>query len=455
MANRYLSGNFAPVTEERTEFDLPVSGTIPDFLDGRYLRNGPNPVTPPDPSTYHWFTGEGMVHGIRIRDGRAEWYRNRWVRAGAVPAALGEDDPGGPGTPGADFADNTNVIGLGGRTFALVEAGAKPVEMNDELATVGRWDFGGGLRFGYTAHPKVDPLTGHLHAANYFWANPGAIEYVVVSADGAVLHVEDVAVPGSPMVHDVSITENHVVLYDMCVTFDQQSAFAGSSFPYSWNPDYGCRLGVITKDRSRRSAPLWFEVDPCYVFHAMNSFERIDERGHTVIVVDAVRHDRVFDRNPLAPDESVPTLWRWELNLSTGTVRGDQIDDTPAEFPRIDERRVGLRYRYGFSVGMGIKGDSGAISFDGARLNRHDMVTGQVESHVAGTHKAVGEAVFIPSSENAAELQGYLMSIAYDMDTDRSELRIISAEDISGDPVARIHLPVRVPFGFHGNWVPS
>src|SRR5512145_656814 len=104
-----LDGNFGPVTEEVTVTDLAVTGTIPPELAGRLVRIGPNPMTPPDPATYHWFTGDGMVHGVRLRDGRAEWYRNRWVRG--------------------DDVVNTHVIGIGGRTFALVEAGNRPVEL--------------------------------------------------------------------------------------------------------------------------------------------------------------------------------------------------------------------------------------------------------------------------------------------------------------------------------------
>ena len=89
--NRYLEGAYAPVHEELTAHDLPVTGTLPPELDGRYLRNGPNPFADPDPASYHWFTGDGMVHGLRLRDGKAEWYRNRWIRSTAVSAALGEE----------------------------------------------------------------------------------------------------------------------------------------------------------------------------------------------------------------------------------------------------------------------------------------------------------------------------------------------------------------------------
>jgi carotenoid cleavage dioxygenase len=84
LTNPYLLGNYAPVGSEETVTELSVTGTLPSTLSGRYLRNGPNPITPPDPATYHWFTGDGMVHGIRIEDGEARWYRNRWVRSADV-----------------------------------------------------------------------------------------------------------------------------------------------------------------------------------------------------------------------------------------------------------------------------------------------------------------------------------------------------------------------------------
>ena len=88
--NPYLNGNYAPVREEITAVDLDVTGTIPSYLDGRYLRIGPNPIGDPDPARYHWFLGAGMAHGLRLRDGKAHWYRNRWVRSADVSRKLGE-----------------------------------------------------------------------------------------------------------------------------------------------------------------------------------------------------------------------------------------------------------------------------------------------------------------------------------------------------------------------------
>jgi len=159
-ANRYLAGNYGPVRDELTATDLPVTGALPDFLDGRYLRNGPNPVVDPDPATYHWFTGTGMVHGVRIEDGRARWYRNRYVRSAATARALGEEPRPGPTNDGFDFSANTHVIGHDGRTFAIVEGGGHPYELTDELETIGPCNFDGTLKGAYTAHPLREPATG-------------------------------------------------------------------------------------------------------------------------------------------------------------------------------------------------------------------------------------------------------------------------------------------------------
>ena len=110
--NLYLSGNFAPVREEVTAFDLPVEGALPPELRGLYVRNGANPKTG---HSEHWFLGHGMVHGVRIEDGRAAWYRNRYVR---TPFFDEPDVPRISSTGEADYtrsAANTHVLAHAGR----------------------------------------------------------------------------------------------------------------------------------------------------------------------------------------------------------------------------------------------------------------------------------------------------------------------------------------------------
>ena len=141
----YLSGNYAPVREEVTAYDLPVDGQVPAELSGRLIRVGPNPIAPvEDPVNHNWLTGTGMLHGVRLRDGKAEWYRNRFVRGTDVLAALGEPALPGP-TRGFDAAKNTHVLKIGKGTFALTEAGCLPMLLSCDLMTEARSDFGGTM----------------------------------------------------------------------------------------------------------------------------------------------------------------------------------------------------------------------------------------------------------------------------------------------------------------------
>jgi carotenoid cleavage dioxygenase len=441
VTNPYLLGNYAPVHEERTLLDLPVTGHLPVELDGRYLRNGPNPVTPPEPSTYHWFGGDGMVHGIRLRDGRADWYRNRFVRSAAVAAALGEQWHPGPVHADMDFAPNTNVIVHAGRTLALVEAGARPYELTGELETVGPTDLGGTLPGGYTAHPKRDPVSGELHAISYFWGWGNRVQYSVVGADGRVRKTVDVEVGGPISVHDMSLTERYAVIYDLPVVFDMDAAMGGAGFPYRWDPDYRARVGLLARDAEDGTAVEWFDVEPCYVFHPLNAYDDGDQ-----VVLDVVRHPRMFATHLLGPDEGKPTLDRWTVDVGAGKLREERLDDRGQEFPRVDERVVARRHRFGYTVG-------GGDGYPGALL-KHDLDQGTTEAREMGD-VIPGEAVFVPRAAGAGEDDGWLLTLAYDPARDASDLVVLDARDVRGEPHAVVHLPCRVPFGFHGNWVPE
>ena len=448
--NPYLSGNLAPIATEHTAVDLPVTGELPEELDGRYVRNGPNPLGAIDAASYHWFTGDGMVHGLSLRGGRAEWYRNRWVRSTKVSELLGE--PPAPGERQFFDTANTNVIGHAGRTFALVEAGARPVELTDELETVCHSDFDGTLPYGFTAHPKRDPDTGELFAVNYYWGRPELLEYVVVGVDGRVRRRVDVPVPGNPMVHDCSLTERFVALYDLPVTFSLDALTSGMPFPYVWDEHYGARVGLLPREGDA-SDVRWFEVDPCYVFHPLNAHDVVGDDGAVErVVLDVVRHPRMFASDRRGPNEGTPTLWRWTLDLGSGRAREEQLDDLPLEFPRVDERLVGRAHRYGWAT-VHSGGDAGLT--EPAGLVRYDTTTGAREVVDLGDGREPGEFVFVPRSPDAAEDDGWYLTLVYDRTTDRSELMVLDASAPGEAPVAQVHLPTRVPAGFHGNWIPS
>jgi len=444
VENKWLEGPYAPIEGEVTATELVVEGTLPVELQGRYLRNGPNPVRPVDPATHHWFIGDAMVHGIRLGDGRADWYRARLVRSTAVSELLGEDPAPGERHAGMETA-NTNVIGVGGQTLALVEAGARPVELSYELDTIQHSDLGGGLPNGFVAHPKVDPATGDLHAIAYHWTLPH-LQYIVVGADAQVKQVSPVEVADGPMVHDCSITERWTVVYDLPVIFDLDAAMGGASFPYSWKDGRPARVGLIPLGGSGADV-RWFEVGLCYVFHPVNAHDDGDK-----VVLDVVRYDRMFDAKRLGPDDSAPILWRWTIDTATGTVHEEQLGDQPMEFPRVDERLVGRPHRWGYGSAVSrTELDNGF----GGSLVRIDGKTGDQTVIDMGAGRSAGEWVMVPRHEAAAEDDGWLLSLVHDAETDRSELIVLPAADPADGPVARVLLPNRVPLGFHGNWVPD
>ncbi|HEY1967799.1 MAG TPA: carotenoid oxygenase family protein [Pseudonocardia sp.] len=484
MGNSYLETNFAPVREELTITDLAVTGTIPDHLDGRYLRNGPNPISEVDPATYHWFLGDGMVHGVRLRDGKAQWYRNRWLRSPGVAAALGEPVPGRRGSaPITSLGANTNVIAHAGRTLALVEGGVANYELTDELDTVGPCDFDGTLPGGYTAHPKRDPATGELHAVSYFFGWGNRVRYSVIDPRGRARRTVDIPVTGSPMMHDFSLTEKYVIFYDLPVVFDAAQAVAdipmpralrapaklvlsalvgkvkvpdpvnatlgrsipsNGRMPYRWDPRYPARIGVMPREGGADDV-RWFDVEPCYVFHPLNAYDESDGLTDTV-VLDVVRHPKMFQTDLHGPNEGPPTLDRWTVDLADGKVRESRLDDHPQEFPRVDERLVGRRHRYGYAAGFGPAGRPGA-------LLRHDLATGRTDSCTLGGGREFGEFVMVPSAPDAAEDSGVLIGFTYNTETGRSDLTMLDAQTL--ELVAAVHLPARVPNGFHGNWAPT
>lgn len=447
--NRYLEGVNAPVTEEVTAFDLPVTGSLPVELNGRWLRNGPNPIGDvADPLRHHWFVGDGMVHGVRLREGKAEWYRNRWVRSDHVADHLGEDRPLGPANNGrTGFGPNTNVGGFAGKTWAMVEGGTTPTELTYELATIARSDFGGTLHSGFSAHPKYDPATGELHAMTYCWPDLiDHLQYVVVGPDGRVTKTVDIPVNDMPMVHDISITENWVIVYDLPVTLRMDMLTEGYSIPMGWNPDHPARLGLLPRDATDASAIRWCDVAPCFTFHPLNAYDDTDGN----VVIDFCRYERLFERDLLGPfsADSKPTLDRWTVNPTTRQVREERIDDRAHEFPRHDPR-VGLRpHRYGYTATV----DYTLPQLHGP-ICKTDVTTGQVEEHDFGSGRGGAEPVFVPRNESTAEDDGWIMCLVHDVTNDGAELHVIDAADFSGPAVACITLPQRVPTGFHGNWV--
>lgn len=443
-ASPYVSGNFAPVTEEFTLFDLPVEGELPDELEGRLLRNGPNPAGEIDLANHHWFLGDGMVHGVRIRAGKAEWYRNRFVGSTVIADELARSFPG---QVSARLGPNTNVIGHAGRTYAIVEAGTKPVELTYELETVRTNGFEDSLQNGYTAHPKYDPLTGEMHAICYAPLElVDHIQYVVVGPEGSVTKTLPIHLPSMSMIHDMALTQKYAVVFDLPVAVDVELAMGGSPFPVRWFDEFDARVGLVPRGAASDSEIIWCSVDPCYVFHPLNSFDLPDGK----VVIDVCAYPKLFDRDRNGPiRDSLPKLERWTVDPATRSVKRELIDERGQEFPRVAGQALNVDYRYGYTAYIGEVTTDWAFGM----TIKHDLSNGTSQVHDHGTGRGAAEPVFISRAGGTSEDDGWIMTVVYDANENRSDLVLLDAQDIASRPVATVKLPVRIPHGFHGNWV--
>jgi carotenoid cleavage dioxygenase len=387
---------------------------------------------------------------------------------------------------------NTNVVAHAGKTLALVEGGVANYELTDELDTIGPCDFDGTLAGGYAAHPHRDPHTGELHAVSYSFARGKTVQYSVIDTHGHARRTVDIEVSGSPMMHDFSLTDKYVVIYDLPVTLDPMQLVPTKAprwmqlparlvmqavigrvrvpgpiaamvnrnerqayqLPYAWNPRYPARIGVMPREGGN-SDVRWFDIEPCYVYHPLNAYSEV-RNGSEVLVLDVVRYQRMFDRDRRGPGDTMPTLDRWTINLATGAVSSECRDDRAQEFPRINEALLGSRHRFGYTVGI----EGGFVDSSGKKMStslyKHDYATGSSTVAPLDPELLIGEMSFVPrpngDSATQAEDDGILIGYGYHRGRGEGQLVLLDAQTC--ESVATVHLPQRVPMGFHGNWAP-
>ncbi|MBD0695057.1 carotenoid oxygenase family protein [Streptomyces sp. CBMA123] len=440
----FLTGHYTPVADELTATELTVEGALPPELTGRLVRNSHNPK--PGVTPTHWFKGSGMVHGVRLREGRAEWYRNRWVRTPALDGApyLTENGPDLTASTAG-----THVIEHGGRLLALCEANF-PFELTRDLETVGPFDFDGKLRSAMTAHPKSDPLTGELH---FFGSSPFPpfLTYYRADADGNVTHSAEIPGATASLKHDFAVTRNHVVFVEGTVTFDPAEH---SGIPYSWQDAQPARIGVMPRGPQGAAAVRWFPIEPGNMLHVANAHEDADGR----IVLEGPTVDREgFQLSwnwwvgaPGRGSEPNARSYnrRWIVDLAANRVQELVIDDLPIEFPTLNEDYLGLENRYQYAISF-----PDQDGFGGYGIVKYDRSTGARRVRQVGDARLPSEAVFVPAAGGTREDDGYLLTVVSDLKQDASQLLVLDAAGL--DRIATVHLPRRVTAGIHGSWIPD
>ncbi|MEH6636927.1 MAG: carotenoid oxygenase family protein [Halioglobus sp.] len=431
-------GNYPPVTEEVSETALKVEGSIPPELNGLYVRNGPNAW---QGSTDHFFMGDGMLHGLRLENGQAKWYKNRYVQTPKL-----YQEPGILLKPPelAENQSNVSLIHHGGKLLSLGEAGWGYEIDPTDLSTVGVQNYNNQLQTAMTAHPKIDPDSGVMHFFGYSVFAP-YVTYHQANPAGELIRSVPLDTAGPAMMHDFAMTENYVIFMEMPVTFSMFKAVTMDPFPFGWDDEAVCRMGVLPKSGSAADMQ-WFDVPTCFIFHTMNAYEH-----NGSIVLDAARYDSLWVKG--SGDFNHPAyLSRYTLNLGTGTAAVDRIHEQAMEFPQINRQQWGRNYRYGYSLTTGM--EDGHVAYDGATgLMKFDLQTGEGQHYKLPKGVAPAEPLFVAAQNATSEDDGYILSFIYEPATHTSDLWIFSASDFMAGAIAKVKLPVRVPVGFHGVWV--
>lgn len=461
LARLFLQDNFAPVKEEITASDLPVIGQLPQELSGMFLRVGPNPLFPPV-GIYHWFDGDGMLHGVNIKDGKAS-YRNRYVQTDTLKIEKQEGKAIWPGLLNLPRFDsphgimmknpgNTSVIWHAGKLFALYEAGIPHQIRVPDLETVGVYNFDEKLNCAFTAHPKVDPVTGEMIFFGYSPLTPAYLQYGVVSANGEINRIVPIELPVPVIMHDFAITEHYSIFLDMPLSLELGQLIKGK-IPLAFNRQGKSRIGIIPRHGDNNSI-RWFEVPTCMVYHTVNAYED----GSEIILLAT----RMPSTNLLIPSDDIENgktseneialLYRWSINLKTGAIAEELLDNKVTEFPRINDNLIGRKMRYIYAAELASYASPKAL-LDGVK--KYDLEKGTNESYFFGRGRFGGECVYVPRPNATVEDDGWIITYIHDTITDRSELLVLNAQNITEGPVARVMLPQRVPYGFHCGWVSS
>jgi carotenoid cleavage dioxygenase-like enzyme len=462
FTNPYLEGPYEPVQDEVTADLAVVRGELPTDIDGVYVRNGPNPQFAPL-GRYHYFDGDGMLHAVHFDGGRAT-YRNRYVRTHEF---LTERSEGGalwrgiiesfaknpPGDRRERNAANTDAVFHHGNLLATWYRASKPQALDPiTLDSRGEDDFRGTLTCEVSAHSKVDERTEQMMFFDYGIHAP-YLRYGVVGPSGAVVHFTGIDLPGPRLPHDMAITENYSILMDLPLYNDPAAAAAGR-FKLFFDPTLPSRFAVLPRFGDGVAAQ-WFEANPAYIYHVVNSWEQPAEGGDEIVLVvcRVTKPTPVTDHgHPLAqllaymrPEAQ---LHEYRFNLRTGASTERPLDDVNTEFPAIHQGMTGQKARWSYT--MRLKVDQ-TLLFDA--LMKYDVLTGTNEVHEFGPGNYGSEVVFIPRAGATTEDDGYLSMYCYNSATGRSQVWLYAAQRVSDGPICVLELPVRVPLGFHATWV--
>jgi all-trans-8'-apo-beta-carotenal 15,15'-oxygenase len=454
-----------------------IEGEIPTELNGTLFRNGPGLLDVNGERVQHPFDGDGMICAIAFQNGRAH-FRNRFVK---TEGFLAEQEAGrilyrgvfGTQKAGGWLANafdirikniaNTNVLYWGEKLLALWEA-AQPHRLDpNTLDTIGLEDFDGALSDGapFSAHPRLDP------SSQFDGGNPCLVNFSIkagvsftitiyeLDVQGRIVRQHDHPVPGFAFIHDFAITPNYCIFFQNPVKFNPIPFFAGlrsAGECIQFQPDQPTKIVIIPRDTTVRPKPRILETHSGFVFHHANAFEQ--DGG---IVIDSVCYESLptvepgsdyleTDFDALDPGQ----LWRFRVNLETGSVDRHLLEARCCEFPFIHPAKMGRQHRYIYMAAA--HAPSGNAPHQA--ILKVDVETDERLVQSFAPKGYVSEPIFVPrgsaSELTGAEDEGWLLTMQFDSERERSAIVILDAKDLS--IVARLYLKHHVPYGLHGSF---
>ncbi|WRX08723.1 Carotenoid oxygenase - like 1 [Theobroma cacao] len=463
----YLSGNFAPSPNETPPTkDLPVKGHLPECLNGEFVRVGPNPKFAPV-AAYHWFDGDGMIHGMRIKDGKAT-YVSRFVKTSRIKQ---EEYFGG--SKFMKVGDLKGFFGLLMVNIQKLREKAKVLDLSygygtdvlkvfedGDLQTLGMLDYDKRLAHSFTAHPKVDPVTGEMFTFGYSH-EPPYITYRVISKDGFMHDPVPITISEPIMMHDFAITENYAIFLDLPLYFRPKEMVKEKKMIFSFDASKKARFGVLPRYAKDDLLIRWFELPNCFIFHNANAWEEEDEIVLITCRLENPDLDLVSGEVKEKLDDFNNELYEMRFNMKTGLASQKQLSVSAVDFPRVNEYYTGRKQRYVYGTTLdSIAKVTGIVKFD----LHAEPEAGKPKIEVGGNVQGVfdlgpgrfgSEAIFVPREPGTTseEDDGYLIFFVHDENTGKSSVNVIDAKTMSADPVAVVELPHRVPYGFHAFFV--
>ena len=465
LDNPYLHGVYAPTLNEMSEDNLQVTGELPADLAGGYFRNGPNPVYQ-SKNRHHPFDGDGMVHGVYFRDGKVS-YRNRYVQTAAMVQERHDGRSISPGVMGPFDYDvsqfgikdtsNTDVFWYAGDIMTLWYNAGHPYRLDSQtLETKDHYQLEGRDALRMSAHSKVDWNTGELLFFDYGDETP-FMTFGVADPSGKLKHEVAIDLPGPRLPHDLGFTTNYAILHDLPFFHDMEVLRRHKYRVLTFHRDIPTRFGILPRT-GQGSDIRWFECQPCYILHVTNCWEEGDW-----VVMDGCRSlNPMPDAQPgegelasmLAYMRLEANAYRWRFNLKTGEVREGDIDDLNTEFNKSNPIFHGVKSKYSYHQRIPLLHEGGhTLRFNG--LVKYNNDTGQRKQWDYGEGVYGSEALYAPKiggNRDSAEDDGYVINLVTDSNTWKSDCLVFDATDIEAGPIARVHLPHRVPSGFHASW---